>query len=141
LNRPEDVLGRSSGHACGGGCQANANGTCLVRSAERDITTNRAYMDSYDDFMVANLPVGSGEAESGIRHIIKRRMAVAGAWREDHAALMLALLTVRACGFWEDFWSWRNQRDAQDWQERQDNPARPLMRNQRPPKKAASMAA
>lgn len=137
----DDVLGRLSGHRCDGACQTNESGTCLVRAAERYLTNNRVYMDHYDDFMVANLPVGSGEAESGIRHIIKRRMAVAGAWREDHAALMLALLTVRACGFWDDFWRWRNERDTQDWQKRQDNPIRPLMRNRRQSKEVPTMAA
>lgn len=135
------VLDRLSGHACAGGCQTNEHGTCLMRCAERYLTNNRVYMDRYDDFMVANLPVGSGEAESGIRHIIKRRMAVAGAWREDHAALMLALLTVRACGFWDDFWRWRNERDKHTWHRRQENPNRPLMRNKRPSKRAAPMAA
>jgi hypothetical protein len=60
-------------------------------------------MDQYVELMIANLPVGSGEAESGIRHVIKRRMAVAGAWDEENAGLMLALLAIRAGGWWDDF--------------------------------------
>jgi hypothetical protein len=69
--------------------------------------------------MIANLPVGSGEAESGIRHVIKRRMAVAGAWTEESAKLMLALLSIRASGWWDHFWRWRAEQDKAAWRDRQ----------------------
>jgi hypothetical protein len=81
--------------------------------------------------MIANLPVGSGEAESGIRHVIKRRMAVAGAWTETNAKLLLALLSVRASGWWDHFWSWRAERDRAAWHDRHSGAKKVQFRNKR----------
>ena len=89
---------------------------------------NGRYMKNYAEFLTHNLPIGSGEAESGIRHIIKRRMAVAGAWTEEHASLMLAILTIRASGWWSDFWNWRNALDKKAWHHRQSSNYRPSFR-------------
>ena len=88
-------------------------------------------MNQYAELMIANLPVGSGEAESGIRHVIKRRMSVAGAWDEKNACLMLALLTIRASGWWGQFWHWRAQRDREAWRGRQAGTIRTVSRNRR----------
>jgi hypothetical protein len=125
------VLKRLKSHACEPQCKKDENGKCLVRIAERYLTNNRAYMENYEDFMVRNLPVGSGEAESGIRHIIKRRMSVAGAWDESNAALLLALLAIRASGWWDDFWAWRSERDKAAWRERQQRQVKVLFRGKR----------
>lgn len=62
------------------------------------------------------------EAESGIRHLVRTRMDVAGAWDQDNAILLLALISIRASGWWNDFWRWRNQRDIQRWHQRQSAP-------------------
>ncbi len=127
----EHVLADLKGHICEPGCLKNDSGKCLVRVAERYLSNNREYMDQYVEFMIANLPVGSGEAESGIRHIIKRRMVIAGAWHEQNAGLMLALLTIRASGWWDDFWSWRRKRDQESWRARHASETKVLFRNRR----------
>ena len=88
-------------------------------------------MRGYADFIVANLPIGSGEAESGIRHIIKRRMSVAGAWTEEHAQQMLALLAIRASGWWDHFWQWTDERDKEAWHDRQQGVTRVTFRRHR----------
>jgi hypothetical protein len=88
-------------------------------------------MDRYAQIRSRDLPVGSGEAESGVRHLIKRRMSIAGAWTEEHADLMLALITIRASGWWDDFWRWRDRRDRQDWHQRQQDQHRPRFRAHR----------
>lgn len=85
-------------------------------------------MNAYADIRARDLPVGSGEAESGVKHFIKRRMSIAGAWTEQHADLMLALVTIRASGWWEDVWRWRDQRDLETWHERQCGDLRPRFR-------------
>ena len=64
----------------------------------------------------------------GIRHIIKKRLDVAGAWTEDNGKRMLALISVRASGLWEDFWRWRDRRDVAAWHRRQRGEARSRFR-------------
>lgn len=132
------VLGDLKGHQCTPACAKNESGKCLVRVAEGYLTNNRAYMTGYVEFMIRNLPVGSGEAESGIRHVIKRRMAVAGAWDEKNAGLLLALLTIRASGWWDDFWRWRTERDREAWRGRQTGTTKVLFRNKRRAQAAGS---
>jgi hypothetical protein len=127
----EQVLAALKRHLCGSSCLKSDSGKCLVRVAEGYLENHRAYMNQYVEFMIANLPVGSGEAESGIRHVIKRRMAVAGAWTEEHAGLLLALLTIRASGWWDNSWRWRGERDREAWRGRQTGKAKVLFRNQR----------
>jgi hypothetical protein len=127
----ESVLAKLTSHPCDSSCAKNESGKCLVRVAQTYLTNNKAYMNEYVEFMIRNLPVGSGEAESGIRHIIKRRMVVAGAWAEQNASLMLALLTIRASGWWDDFWRWRSERDKAAWHARQAEGAKVVFRNKR----------
>ena len=88
-------------------------------------------MNQYAEFIIANLPVGSGEAESGIRHVIKRRMSVAGAWTETNAGLLLALLTIRASGWWDAFWQWRRDKDRRAWTHRTRATTKVLFRSKR----------
>lgn len=127
----ETVLGKLHDHVCSESCAKNENGKCVVRVAEGYLTNHREYMNQYVEFMIANLPVGSGEAESGIRHVIKRRLAIAGAWTEAHASLMLSLLAIRASGWWDDYWRWRAEKDKAAWHERQSGQAKVLFRNRR----------
>jgi hypothetical protein len=127
----EHVLADLKAHTCESCCAKNESGKCLVRVAEGYLENHREYMDQYVEFMIANLPVGSGEAESGIRHVIKRRMSVAGAWDEKNASLMLSLLAIRASGWWDAFWQWRNERDREAWCERQAGTTKALFRNRR----------
>jgi hypothetical protein len=127
----EDVLADLQGHVCQPGCAKNEHGACLARVAQRYLENNSHYMKDYEELMEQGLPVGSGEAESGIRHIIKRRMSVAGAWEENNAPLMLALLAIRASGWWDVFWQWRAERDRQAWRDRQEGKVKVLFRAKR----------
>lgn len=126
----EQVLADLSSQDCDGGCATDEHGTCLGRAAERYLENHRRYLD-YPSVLARELPVGSGEAESGIRHLLKKRMDVAGAWKEENAQLVLALITIRASGWWDDFWSWRDQRDLEQWRSRQRGEARPSFRGDR----------
>jgi hypothetical protein len=121
------VLQLLKGHNCTRGCERDENNQCVVLVARRYLTNHRTYLN-YPPILARDLPVGSGEAESGIRHIIKKRLDVAGAWREDNAKRMLALISVRASGLWEDFWKWRNRRDIEQWRQRQSGEIRSRFR-------------
>ena len=87
-------------------------------AAKRYLTNHRAYLN-YPETLARNLPIGSGEAESAIRHIIRKRMDVAGGWKERNANRLLGLLTIRHRGWWDDFWRWRDRQDLSAWRKRQ----------------------
>jgi hypothetical protein len=60
----------------------------------------------YDKARAAGLPIGSGEVESGHRHVIQKRMKISGAWwKEAHVQPMLNLRSLRANQLWEEYWS------------------------------------
>jgi len=51
------------------------------------------------------LPIGSGEIESSHRHVVQKRLKIAGAWwKTDNANAMLQLRTGRANGYWRNYW-------------------------------------
>ncbi len=51
------------------------------------------------------LPIGSGEIESSHRHVVQKRLKIAGAWwKTDNANAMLQLRTARANGYWRNYW-------------------------------------
>ena len=75
-----------------------------VRRAHRYITERKEYMD-YAAAKAAELPIGSGEVESGHRHVLQKRLKIAGAWwREPNAEAMLQLRTARANKLWDKYW-------------------------------------
>jgi hypothetical protein len=80
-----------------------------VRTAHRYLTERRDQLN-YAEARAAGLPIGSGEIESGHRHVIQRRLKLAGAWwKESNAEAMLGLRAQRATGLWQSYWqSWRN---------------------------------
>jgi hypothetical protein len=131
----EEILAELADHTCQPTCTKNENGKCLVRVAQTYLENNGCYMKDYEDFMVRGLPVGSGEAESGIRHVIKKRMSVAGAWEESNAPRLLALLAIRASGWWDDFWKWRVERDRRAWHDRREGRTKVTFRAKRRRKK------
>lgn len=52
------------------------------------------------------LPIGSGEIESSHRHIVQKRLKIAGAWwKTENANAMLQLRTGRANRYWVAYWS------------------------------------
>lgn len=66
---------------------------------------NRQNCLDYKGALEKDLPIGSGEIESGHRSVIHKRMKIPGAWwREDNAENMLALRSLRANGDWQDYW-------------------------------------
>ena len=59
---------------------------------------------NYDDFIDQGLVVGSGEVESGHRHVTQRRLKIAGAWwAEENIEPIVALRCIRANGWWGEF--------------------------------------
>jgi hypothetical protein len=51
------------------------------------------------------LPIGSGEIESGHRHVIQHRLKLAGAWwTERNLESMLQLRVARANHWWDAYW-------------------------------------
>lgn len=68
--------------------------------------TNRLSQLDYLGAILDKLPIGSGEIESGHRHVIQKRMKRAGSWwKEENAEKMLQLLTLRANGLWDSYWA------------------------------------
>ena len=54
----------------------------------------------------AELPIGSGEIESGHRHVIQQRLKLAGSWwKEPNAEAMLGLRVARADNLWHTYWN------------------------------------
>jgi hypothetical protein len=76
-----------------------------ARSAHGYMCERRQYMD-YAGARAAGLPIGSGEVEGGHRHVLQKRLKIAGAWwLERNAERMLQLRTVRANGDWDKYWA------------------------------------
>ena len=112
LSETEVVAQQLAAHVCRPGCPTDDHGEYLAKVALRYVLNHESYMD-YARFVKEGLPIGSGEAEGGVRHWIRRRLDIPGAWREDHLDSMCALMTIKASGWWEDFWRWREQRDVE----------------------------
>jgi len=75
-----------------------------VRSAHQYIQERKNHMD-YAGARAKQLPVGSGEIESGHRHVIQQRLKISGGWwTEKNMESMLQLRTARANGWWEVYW-------------------------------------
>ena len=76
-----------------------------VRSAYDYMHERRDHMD-YAGARQADLPIGSGEVESGHRHVLQKRLKIAGAWwLNRNAEAMLQLRTVRANQDWDQYWA------------------------------------
>jgi hypothetical protein len=76
-----------------------------VRAAQRYLSGRREQLD-YAGARQAGLPIGSGEVESGHRHVIQQRLKLAGCWwKETHAQAMLNLRVARANNLWNSYWS------------------------------------
>ena len=60
---------------------------------------------NYDQAQANDRPIGSGEIESGNRHVIQHRLKIPGAWwKEANLQPMLNLRTVRANNQWDNYW-------------------------------------
>jgi hypothetical protein len=116
--RADSVIRSLRTHKCTPKCLLDEHQTCLAKVALRYLGNHRENLN-YPEVQDMDLSVGSGEAESGIRHLVRRRMDVAGAWKEDNANRVFAIITIRASGWWEDFWAWRDRKDIDRWKKRQ----------------------
>ena len=112
-----NTVAELEGHQCQPTCPKDEHGTCLAQVALRYLRNHHEYLD-YARWLAEGLPIGSGEAEGGIRHYVRKRLDVPGAWVEANAKRVMALITIRACGWWNDFWEWRDRRDRVRFQER-----------------------
>jgi len=66
---------------------------------------NRPGQFKYKEALAAELPIGSGEIESGNRSVVQKRLKIPGAWgKPETAECMLALRCARINGDWERYW-------------------------------------
>lgn len=76
-----------------------------VRAAQGYLSGRREQLD-YAGARKAGLPIGSGEVESGHRHVIQQRLKLAGGWwKEPNAEAMLGLRVARANQLWDSYWN------------------------------------
>lgn len=76
-----------------------------VRAAHQYLTHRRDHLD-YAGARARKLPIGSGEIESGHRHVIQQRLKLSGCWwKETNAQAMLNLRVARANHLWNAHWS------------------------------------
>lgn len=79
-----------------------------VRAAHSYLSQRRTHLD-YAGARAKGLPIGSGEIESGHRHVIQKRLKLSGCWwKETNAQIMLNLRVARVNGLWNPYWSARN---------------------------------
>jgi hypothetical protein len=86
-------------------CEAPGTLDAPVAAASRYIRQRLENLH-YPEALQADLPIGSGEVESGHRHVIQHRLKLAGAWwQQINAQAMLGLRVARANGCWNAYWS------------------------------------
>lgn len=77
-----------------------------VMKCYRYLANRKDYLD-YKEAIEKDLPIGSGEIESGHRYIIQKRLKIAGAWwKYETAEYMLNLRILRANNDWNDYWKY-----------------------------------
>lgn len=76
-----------------------------VRCAYRYLEQRRANLD-FEGARQKQLPIGSGEIESGHRHVVQQRLKLSGSWwKQTNAQTMLNLRTARENHYWNAYWS------------------------------------
>ena len=76
-----------------------------VRGTHQYLAKRKDPLD-YAGARAAGLPIGSGEVESGHRHLIQQRLKIAGAWWTlPNTEVMLQLRTTRANHAWNRYWT------------------------------------
>lgn len=74
-------------------------------SAAYDYIFKRQEHLDYQGARRKQLPIGSGEIESGHGHVVQDRLKLSGCWwKETHAAAMLNLRVARANNLWNSYW-------------------------------------
>ncbi len=70
---------------------------------------NRTGQFDYQSAILEDLPIGSGEIESGNRSVMQKRLKIPGAWWSINTAeYMLALRCLRINGDWLKYWKQAN---------------------------------
>lgn len=86
-------------------CESPGTEETPVRAAYRYLQERTAHLD-FRRARQRKLPIGSGEIESGHRHVIQQRLKLAGSWwKETNAQAMLNLRTARANHDWLAYWN------------------------------------
>jgi len=76
-----------------------------VRAVHQYLNKRKDNLD-YAGARAEGLPIGSGQIESGHRHVIQQRLKIAGAWWTlPNAEAMLRLRTTRANNDWNRYWT------------------------------------
>ena len=79
--------------------------TTPVRAAQRYLSERRAHLD-YAGARADGRCIGSGEIESGHRHVIQQRLKLAGSWwKAPNAEAMLGLRVARTNQLWQHYWA------------------------------------
>jgi len=97
-NRSSQVLKALQQESLGAGPEHPAT------QAHRYLKDRQKHLD-YQGARQDGRPIGSGEIESGHRHVIQQRLKIAGAWwKESNLQPMLNLRVLRANELWNDYW-------------------------------------
>lgn len=68
----------------------------------------------YDKYLAVGLPIGSGIIEGTCKNLINDRMERSGMrWSPDGAEAILKLRSLELTDLWDDFWTFRTQREKQ----------------------------
>ena len=79
-----------------------------VQTAYRYLSERADHLN-YQSARQKDLPIGSGEIESGHRHVVQQRLKLSGCWwKETNAGAMLNLRVARANELWSSYWSLAN---------------------------------
>lgn len=81
-----------------------------MRAAYRYIKNKIEHLD-YAGAIEQQLPIGSGLVDSGHRHVLQKRLKIAGAWWSALNAMSMAQLRVCRVNDFEDQY-WNNLRNA-----------------------------
>ena len=99
-NKAREVLDTLKAHL-----EPEAQKEAPVRSAFNYLDERKGHIDDAGA-RASELPIGSGEVEGGHRHVLQKRLKIAGAWwRERNAEFMLQLRILRANGDWGKYWA------------------------------------
>jgi len=75
-----------------------------VRKAYQYLFNRRGHLD-YQGALERELPIGSGEVESGHRQVVQKRIKRSGAWwLLDNASAMANMIAARLNGAWDSYW-------------------------------------
>ena len=107
VNQQTELIDRGEVKRAIASCYSLSDG-----SKEHALGKLARYLDERQDYLgyagarELGLPEGSGAVEGGHRHIIQARLKLPGTWwRKEMLNPMLALRTLRANGWWEEFWN------------------------------------